>query len=363
MTVVAWIIWSFFAMQFLVALSNLFFMERMKEGTLKEQPLVSILVPARNEEKNIPPLIESLLNQNYPNFELIIFDDQSEDRTAGLVQQYCFQDSRIQLIQNTELPKGWLGKNYACYQLSQKANGKYFLFLDADVQISNNIIFKAVNHMQKNGLSLISVFPKQIMTTRAEKMTVPVMHYILLTLLPLLLVRVVRFASLAAANGQFMFFDAKVYTNEQPHHQMKANKVEDIAIARFFKQKGLKISCQTGYHEVSCRMYSTYFEAVNGFSRNIADYFGGSMVLATLFWFMTTLGPFVLFWKLNLQVAIAGLFMYLFTKIVVAVCSKQPVIENLRYLIQQQWAMGVFIFTAMKNHLKKEQQWKGRNVA
>lgn len=362
MTIVALIIFAFFSLQFIVAVSNLMFREQMKDEQENEEILVSILVPARNEENNIGNLIESVLNQKHSNFELIIFDDQSDDRTAALVMQYKQKDARIQLIPNKQLPEGWLGKNYACYSLARHAKGDYLLFLDADVKIKGSIISKSINYTRKHALTLLSVFPKQIMLSSDEKKTVPVMNYILLSLLPLRLVRISKFASLAAANGQFMFFSATEYHQTQAHEKMKMNKVEDIAIARFLKKKGYKVSCQTGYDEITCRMYSNYAEAVNGFSRNINDYFGGSVFVSLLFWLITSFGIFILFWKLNIWLAITGLIVFILTRVFVAVISKQSVAENLRYLIQQQWAMGVFIITSIKNRFKKEHEWKGRSI-
>lgn len=362
MTVVAWIIFIFFSLQLVIAMINLVFREHMSLQTKQNMPMVSVLVPARNEELNIGNLIESILKQHYTNFQLLILDDDSQDKTAEIIKSFTAQYSNIQFISNQDLPLGWLGKNYACHTLSQHAKGDYLLFLDADVRIEKDIIGKTISHMEKFSLSLTSIFPKQIMLTRAEKKTVPVMNYILLTLLPLILVRKLKFSSLAAANGQFMLFKAKDYFALLPHQTMKANKVEDIAIARYFKTKKLRISCLIGNDEIACRMYTSYKEATNGFSRNIVDYFGGSILLAGLFWTITTWGPVILFWKLTVVYAILGLAIYLLSKVIVWIASRQSISDNLTYIIQQQFAMGVFIYESIKNRFNKNQQWKERTI-
>ena len=243
MEYLAWFILLFIVLQFMVALANGLFAGRMDTPTTDNQPLVSILVPARNEEQQIEMLIRSVIGQNYSNFELIVCDDQSEDQTAQIVQKLIQKDHRIQLINKSELPLGWLGKNHACYTLANKAVGEYLLFLDADVNIKDDIIAQAVAYQKRHQLSLISIFPKQIMKSNAEKKIVPVMNYILLSLLPLILVRITNFSSLAAANGQFLFFSAQKYHELNPHEKERSNKVEDIAIARLFKKNKHKISC------------------------------------------------------------------------------------------------------------------------
>src|SRR5690606_28081384 len=137
------------------------------------------------------------------------------------------------------LPKGWLGKNNACHNLAQHAKGKYLLFLDADVRVGDSIIKNTVSFTKKHKLGLLSIFPMQIMETLGEQSTVPNMNYILLSLLPLLLVRNTNFSSLAAANGQFMHFHAEIYPQTLPHQRMKNSKVEDIKIARFYKKNSI----------------------------------------------------------------------------------------------------------------------------
>ncbi|MFA9390446.1 MAG: glycosyltransferase family 2 protein [Prolixibacteraceae bacterium] len=334
----------------------------MKADYEAEPSLVSILIPARNEEKNIEHCIKAILEQSYTNFELIVCDDQSQDQTAKIVQGFAKKDQRIQLIHTGELPGGWLGKNRTCHILSQHAKGEYYLFLDADVRINGDIIARCRSHSAREQLSLISIFPKQTMLSKAEKQTVPIMNYILLTLLPLILVRISSFTSLAAANGQFMFFKAADYQKIQAHKILRNNKVEDIAIARLLKKNNLKISCQTGYETVTCRMYTSYNEAVNGFARNIVAYFGGSFLLALLFWTFTTFGIFFIFWQLNLGFSLLALLIYLSIRLLVSLKSHDKIATNFSFIFQQQWAMAVILFYSRINFFKKQQIWKGRNI-
>jgi cellulose synthase/poly-beta-1,6-N-acetylglucosamine synthase-like glycosyltransferase len=325
--------------------------------------LVSILIPARNEEKNIGTLLTDLQQQDYQNIEILVFNDQSTDKTAEIVTDFNHCDSRIKMINAEALPDGWLGKNHACYKMAQQAKGEYFLFLDADVRLGQQIIHNTIRMSQKYSLGLLSIFPMQMMKSIGEWITVPVMNYILLSLLPLILVRKSGFPSLAAANGQFMLFEAKKYMEYQPHEKMKANKVEDIEIARFYKVQKIQIACLTGNNSIKCRMYTGFSEAVNGFSKNVINFFGNSFFLAILFWLLTSFGFLVVLYAISIK-ALIFLFIIIFlTRMAVSITSHQNILYNLACFIPQQLSMGVFIFQAMKNTVKKQYEWKGRSIS
>lgn len=362
MTIVAYIVLVFTIMQMLIALSNLILETNLPRKGALSGPLVSVLIPARNEEKNIGHLLDDLLKQDYRNIEIIVFNDQSDDKTAEIVKGFSEQDSRITLVNSTGLPDGWLGKNFACHCLSQKASGKYLLFLDADVRISDNITGRALEFAEKNKLSLISLFPLQKIITFGERITVPNMNYILVTLLPLVLVRKLWFPSLAAANGQFMFFTEKEYRRIMPHEKMKKEKVEDILIARYYKKTGLKVACLLGDEATTCRMYNGFSDAVRGFSKNVTEFFGGSFMTALLFWIVTTFGFVAVYLFLPVRIFILYMAVYLLTRIFVSAASRQNAILNVIFVIPLQVSLGIFIFAAFLNKHFRKFQWKGRNI-
>lgn len=349
-------------LQFFVVLVNFLFRQSISHSSIKTFPLVSILIPARNEEKNIENILNDLISQPYSTIEIIVCNDQSEDATSQLVEKMMIQDSRIKLIESSKLATGWLGKNWACYQLSKVAQGDYLLFLDADVRVKDQLVGQTVHHLQKYRLGLLSIFPKQIMKSFGEYCTVPLMHYILTTLLPLILVRVSKFPSLSAANGQFMLFDAKVYQQHQPHLVMKGEKVEDIKIARNFKSRGIKVACITGVEEISCRMYESYQEGISGFSKNMVTFFGNSYLLAFTFWVLTTLSIIYIPIYGNSIVTIAFFSLYLGTKILFSLTSKQNILINLLLTIPQHITMLVILIQSLIHKYTKKQQWKGRSI-
>ena len=363
MNYLAFFILFFTMLQLLVSLSNLFWGKfRFKSQTNPEIP-VSVMIPARNEEKNIGNILNDLLKQDYTNIEIMVFDDQSDDRTAGMVDEFSKKDNRIVLMKSEGLPVGWIGKNYACHTMASVAKGTYYLFLDADVRISINLIKNTVLYAEKYKTGLLSLFPKQILLSPAEWITVPVMNYILLSLLPLVFVRKSSYVSLAAANGQFMLFDSHVYNKYRPHEKFRKNMVEDIQTARYLKRNKVSIACFAGNHSVMCRMYCSFKEAVSGFSKNIVTYFGNSFLLALLFWIFTSFGFLVIIFGLSFSVFLLYIVSLLTIRIIVSYISEQNVFRNLLYFIPQQLVMGIFIYKALINKLKKQYNWKERIIS
>lgn len=361
MIYLAYIVVAFTTVQLIVTLVNFVFRQKMKSAKQKDK-LVTILIPARNEEKNIAHILRDLSAQDYHNYEVIVFDDDSTDNTQEVVKAFAQKNNKIRLIASKWLPNEWLGKNYACHSLALEAKGDYLLFLDADVRIKHNIIGKTVNFANVHRLNLLSIFPKQTIINIGEHATVPIMNYILLTLLPLILVKKTNLPSLAAANGQYMFFDRDNYMKLLPHKAMKNEKVEDIKIARYYKNNDLRVACLAAERDVKCRMYTNYGESINGFSKNVNTFFGDSTILAVLFWAITTVG----FIPVYVVFGSGGLSLYLvtilFIRILVSIISNQSVSKNIVYLLAQHLSLGIIIFKSIKNKLKREHIWKGRNV-
>ena len=353
----------FTTLQFLVALINLLTETHLPRKADNSVKLVSVLIPARNEENNIGKILEDLRIQDYKNIEVIVFNDQSDDRTAEIVIHFTTTDNRFRLVNSSQLPQGWLGKNHACHSLANYAKGSFLLFLDADVRTGKTLIGDIVSYSENKKLSLISVFPQQIMKSTGEKITVPNMNYILLSLLPLILVRKSRFPSLSAANGQLMFFDAEVYNRMEPHKVMKDNKVEDISIARYFKRNSNTIACMLGDDRIRCRMYKGYTDSVRGFSKNVLAFFGNSFWLAILFWLISTFGFVPVLLYLPPEILTVYILLYLTTRIAISVSSRQNLLENLICILPLQFSMIMFISNAFVNKYFGKFEWKGRNIS
>ncbi|MCX7985218.1 MAG: glycosyltransferase [Bacteroidetes bacterium] len=267
-------------LQWCIAFVNAIVREKLPSENENSQALISILIPARNEERTIGLLLNDLLRQHYSSFEILIFDDESSDLTKEVVQTYANQDSRITLFSSSGLPQGWYGKQHACHYLAQQARGEYFLFLDADVRCTEKFLERCITYVEQRKLDLLSIFPKQEMRTFGEYATVPLMQYILLTLLPLPLVERTKHPLIAAANGQVLLFKASTYKQLAVHERLRSVRAEDIVGARLLKREGKKVSCLVGDDSIRCRMYEHYSDALIGFAKNIVDMFCSSHVCA-----------------------------------------------------------------------------------
>lgn len=306
------ILLAFFVVRTLVAVVNAVSRPYLPDSKDLSSGKVSILIPARNEEENLPRLLDSILRLEYRDVEVWVCDDHSSDRTLAVLEEWKAKDHRIRYFRGEPLPPSWTGKNYACHQLAQKATGDYLLFLDADVTLAESVLQKALAFFRKKRLALLTIFPRQLVPGISERITVPLMNWALLNLLPLIAVLKLKNPLFAAGNGQFMLFDAQVYKQGCWHKKVKACPVEDILIVRRLKAAGQRVGVLLGNHDVFCRMYQSYWGSLRGFSRNVHEFFLGSRLLMVLFWISLLATPVAIFtcW------AWSGLLLYLLLFIV-----------------------------------------------
>ncbi len=322
---------------------------------------VSILIPARNEELNLPILLESIITQTFSDFEIVILDDFSTDKTADLVLEYQQKDARIRLLKGEELPQNWLGKNWACHQLALQAKGEILLFLDADVKLEDGAIRKAIIALKHDNLTLLSVFPEQEMHSLGEKATVPIMHYLLLSMLPLDFIYMLKPPSMAAANGQFMMFDAAKYKQHLFHQQCKSEIVEDIRIMQMVKEIGLKGRTLLGNDLVKCRMYRSLSEGIAGFSKNLLAGFGNNRVGMFIYLIVTIFLPIIMNYY-SFIYALVYFTIVLLMRFCISVSSNQSVLWN---SILHPFQMAILLKIAFRSANKsgtKQIEWKGRII-
>ncbi len=362
MIYIAFIIFAFTGLQFLIALLNFVFRADYSKSKTSTNGLVSVIIPVRNESKNIENILNDLSSQSYKNLEIIIVDDDSEDNTSEIVLEQSHSDKRIQLIASGLTDERWLGKNHACFRGANQAKGKYLLFLDADVRLDQEAIASVLGYLEKSHTVFLSVFPKQILSNKEVKEIVPLMNYILLSLLPLFLVRYSKFSSLSAANGQLMLFETEVYRAFEPHKKFRNEKVEDIHIARFLKKKRFKIACLTGNDDISCKMYDNQEEAMEGFSKNIVGFFGNSFSAAIIFWFVSLTGILWIVFLLPWIYTILYITLTIGIRTYISLASKQSIRENISMHFVQILNLGWLIAISLKHKINKSYQWKGRNI-
>jgi chlorobactene glucosyltransferase len=245
----------------------------------KQNLKVSILIPAKNEEKRIGKCLELLLKQDYPNLEIIVLDDNSSDNTFDFVNN----NYDVNIVKGAERPHGWNGKNWACWQLSKLATGDIIIFTDADNYFEKNAISKSISYLIDNNYSMLSCFPEIHNLSISEKIFVPLVDNILTSLLPLSLVRTSKNPSFSAANGQWIVIKKEVYFGIGGHECVKNSFAEDIAIAKKLKEKKYKISTLLGKNIIYTRMYENIPQIINGFSKNMFYMLGGNLFINLIF--------------------------------------------------------------------------------
>ena len=206
-------------------------------------PCISVLIPARNEEEDIVPCLESLMKQDYPAYEILVLDDNSTDRTAERVAEVAAKDPRVKLVRGKPLPRGWAGKPYACHQLAAQAKGSWLLFTDADTIHAPTMLSSAMAYAHEHKLSLISGLPLQKTVSFSQRVAVPAMYFLILCGMPLWWVQGARRPRPGLVIGQFIFVSAADYHEVGGHEAVRSKILEDIwlgfTMARHGKRMGV----------------------------------------------------------------------------------------------------------------------------
>jgi len=217
------------------------------ENTSKSDPKVSIIIPARNEEEFVGKCLDTLINQDYENYEIIVIDDSSDDATGKIISEYAEKYSKIIPITARPKPEGWIGKNWACMEGYRKATGELLLFTDADTNHSKNVLSLAVAHLISFNLDALSVIPKMLTFDFWTKITLPMISTFLHT----------RFSALNVNNtskktgyffGSFYILKKKTYEEVGMHEGVKHEIIEDGALGKKVKELGYKMKMVRGEH-------------------------------------------------------------------------------------------------------------------
>lgn len=231
-------------------------------------PLISLIVPARNEARNIRQCLNSLLAQDYPNFELIVVDDRSTDDTPRLLAELASREARLQIISGAELPPGWAGKPYALVQGAAVASGEWLCFVDADTFASPGLLWSTYHLAVQQHADMFSILTEQILGSFWERTILPLVFLGLSFGFP---AERVNDPSLpdAIANGQYILVKREVYEASGGHHAVKDRIDDDKAIAMLVKQAGFRLLLADGRQLARTRMYTSLPEMWEGWTKNI----------------------------------------------------------------------------------------------
>lgn len=233
-------------------------------------PRVSVLVPARNEAASITSCVTSLLQQDYPDMEIIVLDDGSTDGTSQQLDVLSASHPHLTVIHTTDDPPlGWTGKNYACHRLAEQSTGEWLLFTDADTIHAPRSVLEGVTLATRLDTALLSAFPHQRTGTWAER----IMVSFIIDFFPLI---GLNFAAVwrgrarrTAANGQYVLVNAAAYRAIRGHASIRDALIDDFALAQRLRSFGYTVALVDGTAMLSCRMYHTFGEVWNGFSKNL----------------------------------------------------------------------------------------------
>lgn len=235
------------------------------EGT----PGVSVLVPARDEERNIGETVRRILANTGVALELIVLDDHSTDGTAAILAG--FTDPRLRVVAGPPLPPGWVGKQHACARLAEHASHELMVFLDADVRLEPEALSRIAGALQAPGAALASGFPRQITRTWAERLLLHLMFFLLLGFLPLWAMRRSRSVGLGAGCGQLIAVRRAAYEAVGGHTAIRASRHDGLHLPRAFRRAGFGTALFDASRFAACRMYVDAGEVWRGLLKNATE--------------------------------------------------------------------------------------------
>jgi glycosyltransferase involved in cell wall biosynthesis len=235
-----------------------------------DAPLVTAIIPARDEEATLADCLASVCAQSYPNLEILVVDDRSADRTAEIARRFADADPRVRLVSIQGLPPGWTGKNHALHVAAAEARGDWFWFLDADTLHAPDSLAIMMRYARDEGASLASLVPEMRCETFWEKTLQPLEGIVLMRSYPPFLVNKDR-SRLSFANGQYILIDRAAYEAAGGHEAVRDRFVEDIFMAKRVKALGLRVRVALSTEISSTRMYTSLGQIIRGWSRILYD--------------------------------------------------------------------------------------------
>lgn len=336
-----------------------------KKFSTVQQPRISVLIPARNESESIQQLVTSLKLQDYPDFHVVILDDDSSDDTFAKASVITAGDSRFLVLHGEkEIPQGWLGKPWACRQLSMQADGEVLCFIDADVTLSPTALSESINQMYGLDLDLICPYPQQRTYTLLAQMVQPLLQWSWMATLPLDFAMKSPRPSLSAGNGQLLLVRREIYTKIGGHESVKSEVLEDIELVKAIKRSGGKGGVWDGSKFATCSMYRTNTELLNGYAKSLWKAFGSvaggiaiSLFLLTLF-----LQPLFSLFSSDVKIqtlALMSISFVLLSRILVHMQFRYPISTSLLY----PFSIMAFFALMMVSITKRQRgtiTWKAR---
>ena len=349
------------AILFLISLFNFLSARTIKKTNTRIHSSVSILIPMRNEAKNVEAVLSSALAQSdIDQLEVMALDDSSSDRTGELIAGV--RDLRLKSVRGGELPSGWLGKNFALHTLAKQSEAEYLVFLDADVRLESKAVSSAIALMNERGWDYLSPYPRQIATVVLARIVQPLLQWSWFATLPLRLVENSRLTSTVVANGQFFIVKNSSYKKSGGHEAIKGEVLDDLELARALRRSGSRGSVVDASALSSCEMYRSSGELISGYSKSQWRAFGGTLgaLLAIAFMFVSSIYP--LFFLVDFELwALSAYLGLVFSRVMVALKTRSSIFSAPLHPI----AIAIWIYLIFRSLLLKRMgrlDWRGRAI-
>jgi glycosyltransferase involved in cell wall biosynthesis len=335
-------------------------------------PMVSVCIPARNEEANIEACVRSVLANVDVAVEMLVYDDQSTDATPAILARLVAEDARVRVVPTQPLPQGWNGKQWGCERMGQAAHGQWVLFTDADVRFERDCVARTLARAESLGADLLSTVPRQVTGSWAEHAVIPLISFVLLSYLPMARMRATTSPAASGACGQFILARRDAWLASGGHAAFRASMHDGIKMPRAFRRAGFRTDLFDGTDLVQCRMYRGLGQVWRGFAKNAYEGLGSPVLLL----FVTLLhGCAVLLPWLTLALGLAGVAMATWVPWVAALTIvagfAQRIVLARRFA--HAWAsvalhpVGILMLTVIQwhslwLHLTGRRAWKGRTA-
>lgn len=344
---------------------------RTPEPDLDVRARVSILIPARNEAAVIADTVRAALASRGAAVEVLVGDDHSTDDTAAIVEGLAAADPRLRLVAIPPLPEGWTGKNHACARLAEAANGTHLLFVDADVTLAPAAAAALAAQARRTDSALVSGVPRQRMFSLGERLTVPMINFLLVGYLPMAMMRASLRPSLGAACGQLVLVSAEAYREIGGHGAVRTTLHDGVVLPRRFRQAGHRTDLVAGHELATCRMYRGFGEAWAGFSKNARE--GMATPRGLPVWTLLLAGGHVLPWLLLLLalfglgsgqatfLAFAAALVSLATRGAITLVTREPAGTILLHPLTVLVALAIQWNSLLRGKGAGTPMWKGRS--
>jgi glycosyltransferase involved in cell wall biosynthesis len=339
----------------------------VREQVIHQDQKVSVLIPARDEESNIAKCLQAVIAQGDLVEEVLVYDDHSSDRTAGLVIAFSKSHHAVRLIEPLPLPAGWTGKNFACARLAAEARAPWMMFLDADARLARNAITAMLAEASERKVTLLSAWPGLNLGGFWEKLLMPMLNFLVFTIYPAPLSIRNPLSALGIAHGACLLVHRATYGRLGGHTAVRDQVFEDTQLARFWRAMGEKSLCLDGQDIVRVRMYGSPREIWAGFLKNFYPGFRrpSSFWIFIAMHLMLFLSPFFVAPYEAFRAGAFGSFqvaavMVLAMRLLMAWRFRYPVWSALLHPAAQLFLLALGVSSWWKCYAGKGVLWKGR---